>query len=290
MAGILDNLVTHLERRILSGDSRERISAEIFNEFMNDFASAAPQTTVTPQQEVPKKETEVKSVEAPPVQSSMGAVENKAEVQSAALVTKPEVKPEFTPVYSEKPKPLEIQKNTEGLSLAELRTHGNSCSACSFKLGENRSQSTGLNSSARLMIITEPSGRTEEHMLDPFHDEAGALLLKMISAMKIDMDELYICMAHKCFGPGARDKIVETRPFLEKQIELVKPEIILIFGGAALNILLGEQSLMKNRGKWLEIKNVPAIATYPPAYLQQKNEAKREAWNDMQQVMARLQL
>lgn len=125
-------------------------------------------------------------------------------------------------------------------------------------------------------------------MKDPFHGEAGELFLKMVQAMKIDLSETYICMAHKCFGPGAREKIVETKPYLEKQIELVKPDVILIFGGAALNILLGEQSLMKNRGRWLEVNGIPTLATYPPAYLQQKAEAKKEAWSDMQQVMARL--
>lgn len=277
MASIIDSLVTHLESRIVSGNSQERISAEILNEFMSDVANAPVQTVNTPKVEatpiVAVSKASVEAVVTPPVQE------------------KSEAEPAFDPTMPvEKAEVVDPPKSAEGLSLDELRVHGNSCSACKFKLGEKRSKETAVNKSARLMIITEPSGRTDDHLLDPFHGEAGELLLKMVSAMKIDLDDLYICMAHKCFGPGAREKIVETKPFLEKQIELIKPEAILIFGGAALNILLGEQSLMKNRGKWLEINGIPAIATFPPAYLQQKAEAKREAWNDMQQVMARLKL
>ena len=298
MAGILDSLVTHLESRIISGNSRERVSAEVLNEFMSDVANAPAQTAPAPQVDIPKKEAEFKAPQPVAVPSPEPIAEVKEEpAPEPVVVSSPEpVKEEpkaeagFTPTYSEdeKPAPVVITKDVEGLSLEELRIHGNSCSACNFNLGEKRSKETGLNSSARLMIITEPSGRTEEHMLDPFYEEAGDLFLKMVGAMKIDLDDLYICMAHKCFGPGAREKIVETKPFLEKQIELVKPEVILIFGGAALNILIGEQSLMKNRGKWLDLNGIPTIATFPPAYLQQKAEAKREAWNDLQQVMARL--
>jgi len=289
MAGILDSLVTHLESRIISGDSRERVSAEVLNEFMSEIAQAPVQTAPVSQTPPPVKEEVPDTLAATPSPEVEVAVDTP---EAAPVELKEEVNAEagFTPTYSEEEKPAEVElkKDVEGLSLEELRIHGNSCSACNFNLGEKRSKEIGLNASAKLMVITEPSGRTEDHMLDPFHAEAGDLLLKMLGAMKIDLNEMYICMAHKCFGPGAREKIIETKPFLEKQIELVKPDVILIFGGAALNILLGEQSLMKNRGKWLEVNGVPTIATFPPAYLQQKAEAKREAWNDMQQVMARL--
>ena len=274
MASIIDSLVTHIESRIVSGNSQERISAEVLNEFMSDIASAPVQKPEIPQpnsftEAVPKIEESL----TPPVQKEA------------------KVEPAFNPkIVEEKPEPVEVVTDVESLSLDELRVHGNTCSACKFSLGEKRSKDTAVNESARLMIITEPAGRTDDFMLDPFHGEAGDLFLKMVSAMKVDLDELYICMAHKCFGPGAREKIVETKPFLEKQIELIKPEAILIFGGAALNILLGEQSLMKNRGKWLEVNGIPAIATFPPAYLQQKAQAKRETWGDMQQVMAKLKL
>lgn len=297
MASIIDSLVTHLENRIVSSNSRERVSADVLNEFMSDVANPAVQKVA--KVEMPKQASV--SVPEPVVPSKPESIPvQETPVQAQVVEKAPEPAPEkpkkaggFTPTYSEEPvKPAEIviSKEVEGLSLEALRASGNRCSACDFKLGEKRSKDTGLNESARLMIISEPSGRTDEHMLDPFHGEAGDLLLKMVSAMKIDLDELYICMAHKCFGPGAREKIVDTKPFLEKQIALVKPEAILIFGGAALNILLGEQSLMKNRGKWLEVNGIPTIATFPPAYLQQKAGAKREAWNDMQQVMARLKL
>lgn len=286
MASIIDSLVIHLQNKIISGNSQERISVEVLNEFMSDVATPPVQSISAPKLEPIKSEPEFKAPGTP--------VEAIPKAEAAAVIPPVQEAPKkeqaFTYTEGVKPEVIEIPKDVEGLSLDELRIHGNSCSACKFKLGEKRSKDTALNQSARLMIISEPSGRTDEHLLDPFHGEAGELFLKMVSAMKIDLNDLYICMAHKCFGPGAREKIVETKPFLEKQIELIRPEAILIFGGAALNILLGEQSLMKNRGKWIEVNGIPAIATFPPAYLQQKAEAKREAWNDMQQVMARLKL
>ena len=278
MASIIDSLVTHIERRVVGRNSQERISAEVLNEFMADVQTLQKAPQVQPQE---RPQIQAQEVTKPEPSISVPEPIKEEPKQTA---------PAFVPPVQEEAKPetVEIKKDVEGLSLEELRIHGNSCSACEFNLGEKRSKDTGLNPDAKLMIISEPSGRTDDHMIDPFHGEAGDLLLKMISAMKIDLDEMYICMAHKCFGPGAREKIIETKPFLEKQIELVKPEVILIFGGAALNILLGEQSLMKNRGKWLDINGIPTMSTFPPAYLQQKAEAKREAWNDMQQVMARL--
>ena len=272
MAGIIDSLVSHLEARIIRGDSKERISPEVLAEFYSGTAESPVKPVIsTPKQQEPVPVEE-------PIQTPVIPVQQEPAVQPF----KPEV-PRSQPAVQVDP-----AADLSTLSLTELRVAGNSCSACKFTLGEVRSKDIAISESAKLMVITEPSGRSEDHMKDPFHGEAGELFLKMVQAMKIDLNETYICMAHKCFGPGAREKIVETRPYLEKQIELVKPDVILIFGGAALNILLGEQSLMKNRGRWLEVNGIPTLATYPPAYLQQKAEAKKEAWSDMQQVMARL--
>jgi DNA polymerase len=321
MATILDNLIENIKMQIAQGKTHVAIDKDVLNEFYTDFDTPVVQAPIQVQEQV-QAQAPVQSQpvitpaqvieELPAVTPPVKVVEQTSEVMeppvtykkvepSAPEVTAPTVK-ESTPAPvsspykapsfdDEKPKaPTTPLANVSHLSLDELRLQGNSCSSCKLNIGEKRSKNTGLNAQARLMIITEPSGTGIDFISDPFHGDAGNLLIKMISAMNIQMDDVYLCMAHRCFGPGARETIGQTKPYLERQIKLVNPEVIVIFGGAALNILLNEQSLVKCRGRWLEIGNVPAIATFPPGYLLKKAGAKKEAWNDLQQVMARLNL
>lgn len=288
MATILDELIENVKMQIAQGKTHVAIDQDVLTEFYTDFATPVE----TPQVQAPQVE--------PVIPEQEKVVEPTLAVETPVVeVPKTEKKPE--PVFEVREEPVKAPvaktaaansalANVSNLSLDELRLQGNSCSSCKLNVGEKRSQNTGLNAQARMMIITEPAGTGIEFISDPFHGDAGQLLIKMISAMNVNMDDVYLCMAHRCFGPGARETIGQTRPYLERQIELVNPEVIVIFGGAALNILLNEQSLVKCRGRWLEIGNVPAIATYPPGYLLKKAAAKKEAWNDLQQVMARLNL
>ncbi len=272
MALLLDSLVVHLERQIYLGEKRARISPKVLEEFFKDFPSL---TSDTKSSEIEQKSPAGIGHVAEPTKTVLLQPENTTIVPQSSQLT-----------FSRQATVNDI----EALSLAQLREYGNSCSACNFSLGEKRSIEVGLSEKPRLMVISEPCGRSEEQMLDPFSGEAGQLFYKMLQAMKLDFKQIYIAMAHKCFGPSAREKIVESRPYLERQIQLLKPEVILVFGGAALTILLGEQSLMNVRGRWLNFQGVPLMATYPAIYLLQKNEAKKEAWKDMQQVMAKLSI
>ena len=278
MSTLVDNLISTLQNKIACGEKDARIEPDVLAEFMSDFAPAPQVRPEMPKEVKEPVRTEIKTQEA--------EIEKAFEPPPAEQPVK---QPEKMPDLPVEPAAPEAPADISSLTLEELRKYGNTCSACDFALGEVRSENTAVNEQAELMIITEPAGRSEEFMSDPFHGEAGNLLLKMIRAMNIDPDSIYLCMAHRCYGPGAREKIGETKPYLTRQIELVSPKAILIFGGAALNILLGEQSLMNCRGRWLEIGDIPAIATFPPAYLIHKPESKKDAWNDMQQVMARLQ-
>ena len=283
MATILDELIENVKMQIAQGKTHVAIDQEVLTEFYTDFATPVATAKVQVLQTEPEISVRETVVEPTP----------KVETPKPKKKTEPvfEVREELVKAPSPKVAASgPVLANVSHLSLDELRFQGNSCSSCKLNVGEKRSQNTGLNAQARMMIITEPAGTGIEFISDPFHGDAGQLLIKMISAMNVNMDDVYLCMAHRCFGPGARETIGQTRPYLERQIELVNPEVIVIFGGAALNILLNEQSLVKCRGRWLEIGNVPAIATYPPGYLLKKATAKKEAWNDLQQVMARLNL
>ncbi|MCM8537741.1 MAG: uracil-DNA glycosylase [Lentisphaeraceae bacterium] len=293
MANLIDNLIENIKVQISQGNTYVPIEPEVLEELYKDYDTpqvslpATQQKTSVPKTPVPITQPAAAKVVEPPKTEYTSAPEPKVmEVKEET----PSITKSFElPKTEEKIIPVQIS-SADNLSLDELRDQGNTCSSCNLQIGEKRSENTGLNAQARLMIITEPAGTAPEFIADPFAGEAGKLLIKMISAMNLNMDDVYLTMAHRCFGPGARETISQSRPYLEKQIELVNPEVIVIFGGAALNILLNEQSLVKCRGRWLDIGNVPAIATYPPGYLLKKAEAKREAWNDLKQVITRLNL
>jgi uracil-DNA glycosylase len=294
MATILDNLIENIKHQIAQGKTHANIDQDVLAELYTEYD--------TPVISIPKAIPQEQKIEPEPKIEVAPLQE-----QSTIPVQKPIApQPIIEEAVSAPPEPVPIPatqfpiptpttpniptKDVSNLSLDELRQQGNSCTSCKLDIGENRSENTGLSAKPRLMIITEPAGTRPEFLVDPYAGEAGKLLIKMITAMNIDMADVYLCMAHRCFGPGARETISQTKPYLEQQIKLLDPEVIVIFGGAAVNILLNEQSLVKCRGKWLEIGNIPTIATYPPGYLLKKASAKREAWADLQQVMARLNL
>lgn len=266
MSLLLDNLASFLERQILLGENRGRVAPEVFAEFMK----------VLPQHNTPKVNIENTQLATPPLTTKTIAASPEVAFNKAAPAPTPNLIP------------FKKELDLSSLTLEQLRHQGNRCSACNFSLGEKRSKPIGLGEKPRLLVISEPTGRTDEQMVDPFHGEAGELFFSMLNAMKLDLNQVYITMAHKCFGPSAREKMVETKPYLQRQIELLKPQIILVFGSAALTILLGEQSLMNVRGRWLNFQGIPLMATYPAPYLLQKIDAKREAWTDIKQVIAKL--
>ena len=300
MTTLIDSLIQNLQRDINNGKKTTRIDADVLQEFLSDsITPVAPAPAVSSTATVAPVKPAAPIVNSEPAEVQSAPTENVSQVQAPLVeeqsvpIAKPEPPKPQVPAFAQPEAPavpVGGQVDVSQLTLEELRSYGNTCSACKGNLGERRSETTAVNEQAKLMVITEPAGRSEEHMSDPFHGEAGSLLLKMIRAMNVNPDDIYLCMAHRCFGPGAREKIVETKPYLQRQIDIIKPQVILIFGGAALNILLGEQSLMNCRGRWLEIGDIPVMATFPPAYLIHKAESKKDAWKDMQQIMARLQV
>lgn len=146
---------------------------------------------------------------------------------------------------------------------------------------------------ARLMVIgawPEP----EDGMAGrPFSGRDGELLSRMLKAMDLSRDAVYISYALKCpppsaHPPQARD-LEACRLFLYREIAVVRPEIICTLGDAALQALLGDNALCaKDRGRFHEFKGIALMPTYSPAYLLANPSAKRETWDDMKQVIARL--
>ena len=160
---------------------------------------------------------------------------------------------------------------------------------------------------ARVMFIGEGPGEDEDKQGVPFVGRAGQLLTRMILAMGLDRTArdtergCYIANIVKCRPPGNRNPEPEEGtaclPYLHRQIELVKPEAIILLGAVPLNFLMNRRGITAARGKWLEYKGIPVMPTFHPAYLlrfernrEQFIAEKRKVWSDLQQVMARLGL
>ena len=150
---------------------------------------------------------------------------------------------------------------------------------------------------ARLMVIGEAPGRDEDLEGRPFVGRAGQLLDKMLAAIGLTEADVHITNVVYWRPPGNRtptpQETLACRPFLERQIELVKPELIVALGGSAAKEVLGiTDGIMRLRGKWREATfgtaHVHAIATLHPAYLLRTPAAKQLAWLDLLQIKARL--
>ncbi len=150
---------------------------------------------------------------------------------------------------------------------------------------------------SRLMLIGEAPGRDEDIEGKPFVGRAGQLLDKMLAAINLTEADVHITNIVYWRPPGNRtptpQEALACRPFLERQMELVAPDIVLAVGGAAAKEVLGvTDGIMRLRGKWREIEiggtKVAAMATLHPAYLLRTPAAKQMAWQDLLALKAKL--
>ncbi|WP_250847188.1 uracil-DNA glycosylase [Aquisphaera insulae] len=149
---------------------------------------------------------------------------------------------------------------------------------------------------ARLMFIGEAPGADEDRTGRPFVGKAGQLLTDMITkGMGLKRDEVYIANILKCRPPENRPPQPEESAncihFLERQIEVVRPEFLCLLGRtAAVGVLKTGLSMGRLRGKWYRYRGIPTIATYHPSYLLRTPSAKKEAWEDLQLLMTAMGL
>jgi uracil-DNA glycosylase len=149
------------------------------------------------------------------------------------------------------------------------------------------------NPEAHLMFVGEGPGADEDEQGEPFVGAAGQLLTKMIQAMQMTRDDVYICNVIKCRPPSNRDpepdEVAACEPFLKKQIAVVQPRVIVALGKFAAHLLTGEQTpITRLRGNLKHYQGIPVMPTYHPAYLLRDESRKREAWHDLKEVLALL--
>ena len=173
--------------------------------------------------------------------------------------------------------------------LRELAGLVAACRRCSLCRTRTQTVFADGSPSARLLFVGEAPGRDEDAQGLPFVGRAGQLLNKMIAAIELRREEVYICNVLKCRPPDNRvpapDEVEQCLPFLEQQIALVKPALICALGLSAAQALLQTKSSMSSmRGKTFAFRGVPLIPTYHPAALLRNPGLKREAWVDLQRV------
>ncbi|MCK5800520.1 MAG: uracil-DNA glycosylase [Deltaproteobacteria bacterium] len=174
--------------------------------------------------------------------------------------------------------------------LAAVREALGDCERC--RLAETRTNLVfgGGNADADLMLIGEAPGRDEDRQGIPFVGAAGQLLTKMLAAMGLDRDDVYITNILKCRPPKNRnpdpDEIERCEPFLRKQIDAIGPRIIIAMGNfAAKTLLRTTTGITRLRGTFDTYHGIPVMPTFHPAYLLRNAAGKRPAWDDLQTVM-----
>ena len=146
------------------------------------------------------------------------------------------------------------------------------------------------NPNARLLLVGEAPGREEDLRGEPFVGEAGRLLDRILLAMGMQRDDVYICNVLKCRPPNNRDPLPEEvatcEAFLIRQIEAIRPQVIVGLGRFAVHSLLKTRvPISQLRGEWQNYQGIPLMPTYHPAYLLRNPEGKREVWEDMKSVL-----
>jgi uracil-DNA glycosylase family 4 len=147
---------------------------------------------------------------------------------------------------------------------------------------------------AAVMFIGEGPGAEEDRTGRPFVGQAGRLLDSMIFALGFSRTEVYIGNVVKCRPPNNRDPEAEEMsacsPFLDRQIELIKPSILVALGRIAARRLTGtEKTMGALRGRWTSYRGIPLMPIFHPAYLLRNQLAKRQTWDDLKLVLKRLE-
>jgi DNA polymerase len=225
------------------------------------------------------------------------------ETPVAAVVEKaPAVKiasaPPTTPALAEK---AAMEKT---VALAALRDRALVCVKCPHLASSRKNVVFGVgNPDAQLMFVGEAPGADEDEQGEPFVGKAGQLLTKIIQATGLSRSDVYIANILKCRPdtPGqsagnrkpTSEEMATCIPYLHEQIDLIRPKVLVALGATAVEGLLGKTvGITRLRGNWQTYRDTPLMPTYHPAFLlrNQAMSEKRKVWEDMLQVMERLEM
>jgi uracil-DNA glycosylase family 4 len=189
---------------------------------------------------------------------------------------------------------LQVTRNS-GEALAALKTEiGPQCMRCKLATLGRKQVVFGVgNPDAGLMFVGEAPGADEDIQGIPFVGRAGQLLTKMIEAINLRRDDVYIANVIKCRPPGNRnpepDEIATCEPFLFQQIQAINPRVIVALGSfAAKTLLRSEDTISRLRGHIYDFQGAKLIPTFHPSFLLRSPDRKRDAWEDLKKARALL--
>jgi uracil-DNA glycosylase len=180
-------------------------------------------------------------------------------------------------------------------ALRAIQQEIGNCTRCALSVGRNKIVFGDGDPNARLMFVGEGPGADEDAQGLPFVGRAGQLLNNMIAATGLKREQVYIANVVKCRPPQNRvpepEEANTCSPFLFKQMDVVRPEVVVALGSTAATYLLGVKSSLSGlRGRVHACRGTKVIVTYHPAYLLRDPSQKKEAWKDLKLAMAELGL
>jgi DNA polymerase len=290
---LLDAAIQHLEALKARGVHFVQVSPETLRALAAESRPAAAARTA-PAPPAPKASNRSKRPSAPPAAETSAPASPPVE---AALSLE-------LPGVGEAPAPAPpLSPEAKAAAFAALRERALQCVKCPHLAASRKNVVFGVgNIHAELMFIGEAPGADEDEQGEPFVGKAGQLLTKIIEAMGLKRSDVYIGNVLKCRPdtPGqpagnrkpTAEEMKTCLPYLQEQIDLIRPRVLVALGGTAMEGLLGKSGITRLRGQWHSYRGIPLMPTYHPAYLlrNQSLSEKRKVWEDMLQVMEKLGL
>jgi len=221
------------------------------------------------------------------------------------LVAEPSISSQFmtpkTPYPESKEKTREVRESSPSLSalsspvtgkqetLEEIQTDLGDCKRCKLCSTRMNIVFGAGDAKARLVFVGEGPGADEDEAGLPFVGRAGQLLTKIIEAIQLTRDQVYICNVVKCRPPNNRypepDEVAACSPFLLRQLESIRPTVICCLGAAAAQTILQTKvPIGRLRGRFHDCLGTKVMPTFHPSYLLRNPEAKRDVWEDMKKI------
>lgn len=185
------------------------------------------------------------------------------------------------------PSPQKLTPSTE--TFEQIHAEIGDCTRCPLHLERTHVVHTEGNRKARLMFVGEAPGADEDAQARPFVGRAGQLLTKIIEAIGLKREDVLIGNVNRCRPPQNRapmpDEAATCKPFLEREIAVAQPEVIVVLGNTALkNLLDTREGITRARGRFHDYKGIKVMPTFHPAYLLRDPSKKRETWEDLKKV------
>jgi uracil-DNA glycosylase len=185
------------------------------------------------------------------------------------------------------PAPVKLTRSNE--TFEQIHADIGDCTRCPLHQDRTHVVHTEGNRKARLMFVGEAPGADEDVQARPFVGRAGQLLTKIIEAIGLKREEVLIGNVNRCRPPANRapmpDEAATCKPFLEREIAIVQPEVIVVLGNTAMkNLLDTREGITRARGRFQNYKGIKVMPTFHPAYLLRDPGKKRETWEDLKKV------